>query len=373
MIPQIVFIVPYRNRPQHKFFFSKYMTLMLDETPAIPYEIYFAHQDDHRSFNRGAVKNIGFLAMKQKYPTAYATMTFVFNDIDTVPFSPGSTLFPWMTSSKTVKHFYGFEYALGGIVSIVGQDFEDLNGFPNYWGWGMEDRVLQQRCEKQGIRIDRQHFHSIGSPMILHLFDGISRFINRKDSDRAGQDTGIDGLKTIHKLVMHIDRQSTNVDDNVYVVDHPCLFVVNIQQFRTLVPFESQPLTKYDLRQPISTCLLPSSSSSSSSSPLKVNPVETTQEWSNIPFYPTSVQKQEMVKQFGSKETSHLIDYQLLHSTRPYQFVSPTPSPSSSPSPSPNRQVKQWIQKNQWKAPTLTPTMTPPGANILRLGGVRKR
>jgi hypothetical protein len=61
-IPKRVFIVPYRNRKQQKFFFSKYMTYLLEDTN--DYEIYFSHQSDKRSFNRGATKNIGFLALK---------------------------------------------------------------------------------------------------------------------------------------------------------------------------------------------------------------------------------------------------------------------------------------------------------------------
>ena len=30
--PKVVFIVPYRNRPQHKFFFSNYIKTIMDES-----------------------------------------------------------------------------------------------------------------------------------------------------------------------------------------------------------------------------------------------------------------------------------------------------------------------------------------------------
>ena len=61
-VPKRVFIVPYRSRIQHKFFFSKYMSFILEDQD--DYEIYFSHQCDARTFNRGATKNIGFLAIK---------------------------------------------------------------------------------------------------------------------------------------------------------------------------------------------------------------------------------------------------------------------------------------------------------------------
>ena len=64
-IPKRVFIVPYRNRIQQKFFFSKYMSFILEDHD--DYEVYFSHQCDARTFNRGAVKDIGFLAVKDKF------------------------------------------------------------------------------------------------------------------------------------------------------------------------------------------------------------------------------------------------------------------------------------------------------------------
>ena len=76
-VPLVVFIVPYRNRPQHKFFFSNYLTSILKSSNLDKkYEIYFSHQCDARSFNRGGTKNIGFLAVKEKYPDDYQNITW---------------------------------------------------------------------------------------------------------------------------------------------------------------------------------------------------------------------------------------------------------------------------------------------------------
>ena len=215
-IPKRIFIVPYRNRLQHKYFFSKYMTYILENQS--DYEIYFSHQCDKRTFNRGAVKNIGFIAAKNKYPDHYKNITFIFNDVDTVPFYK---IFDYETKHGIVKHYYGFKHALGGIVVMKGSDFEKTNGFPCFWGWGMEDNVLQKRCNAVGIKIDRSLFYNIGSPEILQLFDGISRIISTKEHIIGDKDDGIDGLRTISKLTFNIEDKSANPNDNVFIVNNP--------------------------------------------------------------------------------------------------------------------------------------------------------
>ena len=110
-IPKIVFIVPYRNRPQHKFFFSNYLTSILNKNDKNDkhYDIYFSHQCDARSFNRGATKNIGFLAVKNKYPNDYQNITFVFNDVDTIPFSTSVAQLPRNPPSSMAEQlpYYG--------------------------------------------------------------------------------------------------------------------------------------------------------------------------------------------------------------------------------------------------------------------------
>lgn len=281
--PKRVFIVPYRNRIQHKFFFSKYMSFILEDQD--DYEIYFSHQCDARTFNRGAVRNIGFLAVKEKYPNDYKDITFIFNDVDTIPFNK---IFDYQTTPGTLKHYYGYKYALGGIVVVKGHDFEKLNGYPCYWGWGMEDNALQKRCDRLGLKIDRSSFYKIGSPEILQLFDGISRIISKKDPWRSTHDNGIDGLATITKLKYSIDKQSDNPNDNIFTVLNDRIFIINIYTFLTHVRFEADQFYNYDLREPKRQIINPHFIKETRQI------VSTTDDWTNIPYYPTSREKREM-------------------------------------------------------------------------------
>lgn len=209
MAPKIIIIVPYRDRVEHKHFFSKYMDYILEDYDKTDYEIYFSHQCDKRSFNRGAVKNIGFLAMKKKYPEEYKKITFVFHDVDTVPYI--KNLLPYTTIPGIIKHFYGFRFALGGIFSIIGADFEKINGFPNLWGWSQEDNLIQTRALATNLKIDRSVFFDIGSRAILQFVDGLKRNINRKEVQLAYANNYPYGLTSFK----HVDIQLVNEYINI--------------------------------------------------------------------------------------------------------------------------------------------------------------
>jgi hypothetical protein len=45
-------------------------------------------------------------------------------------------LINYATTVGNIKHFYGFTFTLGGIVSITGEDFEKMNGYLNLWSLG---------------------------------------------------------------------------------------------------------------------------------------------------------------------------------------------------------------------------------------------
>ncbi len=325
-VPKRVFIVPYRNRVQHKFFFEKYMSFILEGDT--DYEIYFSHQCDARSFNRGAVKNIGFLAIKEKYPEHYKDITFIFNDVDTVPFNK---IFDYQTTHGVVKHYYGFKYTLGGIVVMKGADFELINGFPNFWAWGNEDNCLQKRCQMSGLLIDRSVFYQIGSPQILQLFDGMSRLISKRDPWRMSHDDGSDGLFTIYNLSYSIDKKSKNPNDNIFISgNNDRIFIINIDTFLSSLRFEEDDYFTYDLREPPRKIVNPDKIK-------KVNKtIHSIDDWTNIPYYPTLQERKEEEKYKQMSFTNNTQQQQYPRPQYPYPQQQPRnqyPYPQQQPRP----------------------------------------
>jgi len=205
MPPKYIFIIPYRDREQHLQFFNRQMKYVLEDVPKDDYEIYFVHQYDVRKFNRGAMKNIGFLAIRDKYPNDYKNIILVFNDIDTMPFQ--KNVLNYQTVPGVIKHFYGYKFALGGIVSITGHDFERMNGFPNFWAWGYEDNELQNRATRSNITVDRSQFYPIGDRNIIQFNDGFVRNVNRTEFDRFKNNTK-EGLTSISNLTYSEDASN---------------------------------------------------------------------------------------------------------------------------------------------------------------------
>lgn len=216
-IPKIVFIVPYRNRETQLQSFKTHMKYILEDYHENDYVIYYIHQTDQRVFNRGAMKNIGFLVVKNKYPNDYKNITLVFNDVDTMP--TRKHLFSYDTQPGVVKHFFGFTYTLGGIFSIKAYDFERVNGFPNYWAWGYEDNLIQKRIEKAGIIIDRSVFYKIGDPNIIQKNEEITREVNQSEYDRYVRNIP-EGIYSIQNLDYSIDDESGFVNVKWFITEY---------------------------------------------------------------------------------------------------------------------------------------------------------
>lgn len=218
IIPKIIFIVPYRDREQHLNIFKSNMKETMEDYNKSDYKILYIHQCDKRNFNRGAMKNIGFLFIKQIYSNDYKNITIVFNDVDTMPTKKG--LIDYETTHNNIKHFYGYNYTLGGIVSIKGGDFEKLNGFPNLWSWGYEDNALQRRARDNNMTIDRSQFYKIYDSSIIHLNDSKIRTINKGEFTKYVNKIN-DGIKEISNLKYEYDSKEKFV--NVFNFDVPYL------------------------------------------------------------------------------------------------------------------------------------------------------
>ena len=202
-IPKLIFIIPYRNREQHLHFFKEHMKKVLSNMKTHEYSMYFIHQQDEREFNRGAMKNIGYLVIKKMYPNNYKNITIVFNDIDTMPYT--KNFLDYNTVHGKVKHFYGYKFALGGIVSIKAGDFEKTKGFPNFWAWGYEDNTLKQRVDATKLVVDYSQFYPIMDGNILQLKDGLNRIVSRGEFDKYRTGTS-DTFHDISNLVYNIDE-----------------------------------------------------------------------------------------------------------------------------------------------------------------------
>ena len=223
IIPSIIFIVPYRNREEQLQNFANHMKIILEDYPPNSYRIIYIHQNDVRSFNRGAMKNIGFLYVKETYPNDYKNITLVFNDVDTMPRTKG--LMDYQTSLGIVKHFYGYQFSLGGIVSIKAVDFELLNGFPNYWAWGYEDNMFQRRVLLKNMRINRSQFYPIINENIIHLKDGVERMVNRQEFDKYMNEIvnkqNIDGIYTMRDIRYEYDKSNQFVHVHSFTPIYP--------------------------------------------------------------------------------------------------------------------------------------------------------
>jgi hypothetical protein len=216
-VPKMIFIIPYRDRENQKNLFKRQMMYVLEDLSKDDYKMYFSEQCDTRDFNRGAMKNIGFLVMKEKYPNDYKNITFIFNDVDTMPYQ--KNLLNYITFENNIKHFFGYESTLGGIVSVLGSDFEKILGFPNLWSWGYEDNSFKKRAITAGINIDRGQFYNAGCKEIVQFMDEVYKKVNRDDFNRYIENKS-DGIHTIQSLDYTIDEENQTIKVNNFLTPY---------------------------------------------------------------------------------------------------------------------------------------------------------
>jgi hypothetical protein len=144
------FIIPYRNRKEHLDEFIKRFTEMVKDK-SIDAQFYIIHQLHPGPFNRGALLNIGFMeACKTR-----SDGLFIFHDVDIYPTYWGSI--DYRTAKHEVRHPVGLpNQNIGTICCFWKSEYEAVNGFPNYWGWGIEDVTIMYRLKRINIKINEQ-------------------------------------------------------------------------------------------------------------------------------------------------------------------------------------------------------------------------
>ena len=215
----IVFIIPYRNRETQLKFFREHIKYIMEDYSKDDYKIIVVHQKNKETFNCGAIKNIGFTLVRHLYPKEYKDITLVFNDVDTMP--KYKNMFNYKTHENKIKHFFGFNFALGGIVSITGKDFEKVNGFPSVWSYGIEDNTLQKRALKNNITIDRSEFVDIKScKNVIHFKDDFIKVVNHKELYRVHYGI-VDGVSDLKNIIWNYDSENDVYDIYKFDTKYP--------------------------------------------------------------------------------------------------------------------------------------------------------
>ena len=165
---RLAIVVPYRNRQQHLDQFVPHMRAYFarDKTDrTIDYRVIIVEQEQGTPFNRGALKNIGFvltephtdyicfhdidyLPIWADYSWAGVPTPIVWYGAEERPIAPGRTN---CVARHNLDHFFG------GAVLVPNGAFRAVNGYSNdYWGWGFEDEDFKLRFAVAGIEPGRR-------------------------------------------------------------------------------------------------------------------------------------------------------------------------------------------------------------------------
>ena len=96
------------------------------------------------------------------------------------------------------------------IFSIKGSDFEKTEGFCNFWGWGFEDNIMNDRCLSVGLKIDRSNFYNIFDKNIIHMTDTNERIISLRDSVVYKYETP-DNMFSLRDIYINIENDYINI------------------------------------------------------------------------------------------------------------------------------------------------------------------
>ena len=144
-------VVPFRNRQEHLKKFAPHLKKFL-ESKNIDANIFIIEQNDTKPFNRAKLLNIGFAESKKEHNY------FCFHDIDLLPVNDSCDYSYFDGVCKLSYYVSQFNFVprpsneLGGVTMFSKESYIRVNGYSNgYWGWGVEDNDLGERCRIKDI------------------------------------------------------------------------------------------------------------------------------------------------------------------------------------------------------------------------------
>jgi len=205
-------VVPYRDREKQLRQFLPHIRDYFVES-GMDYHIVIAEQAQGAPFNRGAIKNAGFLLGTESDYTC-------FHDVDYLPLEVdyewsdnpvclvllGAQSIPIKASGPTQYIKPDMSKFFGGAVMMPNALFQQVDGYSNqYWGWGYEDTDLVSRFRAIGVSCGRRpgSFRLIYHDSEGYEADGSlnetaarNRLLHVKKW-RPGTAQGADGLSTL--------------------------------------------------------------------------------------------------------------------------------------------------------------------------------
>jgi hypothetical protein len=225
MLPRLNMVVPYRAREAHLKLFVQTVRAYFARDKVdrdIPYSDLIVEQENGLAFNRGALKNIGFVLGKGN--SDYTC----FHDVDYIPvwadysWSDAPLAIVWYGAEtrpirlshrdRGVRHDLNKFY--GGAALTPNELFEKANGYTNAnWGWGPDDLDLKHRFGAIGIEMGRRKgtFQPLDHDSEAYELDGSPSAAARvslkqlKDRWELGIDTPDDGLSNLRYQI--VDRR----------------------------------------------------------------------------------------------------------------------------------------------------------------------
>lgn len=194
MMQRLNIVVPFRAREAHlqKFVPTVRAYFARDKIDRdIFYRVLVVEQDKDLPFNRGAMKNIGFLLGRAE--SDYTC----FHDVDYLPiwadysYPELPTGIVWYgAEARQVAHgrsagmiyHKSLDFFFGGVFLTPNKTFAQVNGYANdYWGWGYEDVDLVNRFKANGIDVVRRKgtFEPLGHDHEGYEPDGARTAISR--------------------------------------------------------------------------------------------------------------------------------------------------------------------------------------------------